>query len=69
MTINEFKKVSVKLLEELEDIADSYKGLKGALESSPDLDEETRRGVTNEIDRLEMKMLFLVDEITKHSRI
>lgn len=60
-----YKKIPVELLEELADIADSYKDLKGALELSPDLDEDIFYGVVNEIDRLEMKILKLIDEITE----
>lgn len=66
MTINEFKKVPVELLEELKDVAEGYKTMAGALlnESEETIGVETYRGASACKDDYEMKMLKLIDSIT-----
>ena len=60
------KKISIGTLKELQDAADTYKCLKGALSGDIfALDEDTINGVEAAADEAALKMLHIIDDITK----
>ena len=64
MDQKKYKKIPIEILEKLLEVTDDYKALKGALIIHDDLDAATWFGVVAEIERLELEMLKLIDEIT-----
>ena len=61
-----FKKISIEIIRELEDAADTYKCLKAALSSDAyELDADTINDINDTIDKAEIKMLHIIDDITK----
>lgn len=60
------KMISIDLLEDLKDAAESYKALSGALMTSPELDEETRKDAERVRSVYEMKMLELIETATQN---
>ena len=64
------KKVSIAVLEELEDAAETYKALKAALsDDTSTLDTETIKGIETAADEAVLKMLHLIDKITKKHNV
>ena len=64
------KRVSVGLLEQLKDAAESYKCLKGALSGDTSaLDSKTIKDVEAAADEAALKMLHIIDDITKTHRV